>query len=262
MIFQHHLNPAILHIGPIQITWYGLMYVIAFILASHLFRKFSKEKTLHLTFKQIDTLMLYGFLGLLIGARLFYILFYNFHFYLEHPSELLTLQIRGLSFHGGLLGIIIAVIFFAKKHHRSFWNISGHVVIAAPLGIMMVRLGNFINGELYGRLTNGSWGVIFPDGGPHPRHPSQLYEAFSEGILLFFIMYFTQHRWKPHHRGPLFLILYGCFRFLMEFFREPDAQLGFIMAHLSMGQILCLIMIFSGSLLLYLHSKSANFWHF
>ena len=252
MIYHHHLNPDIFHIGPIQITWYGFMYVIAFLVATSLLRKFSKEGSLHLTYPQIDSLMLYGFLGLLIGARLFYILFYNLSFYIEHPSELLTLQIRGLSFHGGLLGIIIAILLFEKKHHLSFWNISGHIVTIAPLGIMMVRIGNFINGELFGRPTFGNWGVIFPGGGTTPRHPSQLYEAFFEGFFLFCCMIFLKQKLKPHLLGPLFLILYGVFRFFMEFFREPDAQLGFVLWHFSMGQMLCLFMILSGTLLIVL----------
>lgn len=230
----------------LKIRWYGFMYIVGFIAAFFLLRKFSKEKLLKLSYAQIDTLLFYSFMGLFIGSRIFYVLFYNFNHYFHSPWDIFAIWKGGLSFHGGLLGIIIGIYILSRKQHLSFWNISDNIVICAPIGIGLVRIGNFINGELFGRLTHGSWGIIFSQGGPHPRHPSQLYESFFEGLILFILMYTLKSRLPSGRLSALFLIFYGIFRFFLEFFRQPDEQLGFVLYQFSMGQIFCLAMIIFG----------------
>ncbi len=250
MIIPHHLNPAILHIGPIEIRWYGLMYVIGFMATYYLMRKFSREKTFKLSYEQIESLIFYLFLGLFFGARIFYTIIYNFPYYSIHPLEIFAFWKGGLSFHGGLLGIVISGILFSRKNKIPFWHLGDTFVTCAPIGLGFGRLGNFINGELYGRPTNGKWGMIFSDGGPMPRHPSQLYESFFEGFILFCLMWVFRKKIKINGQlSALFLIFYGIFRFGIEFFREPDAQLGFVFLTFSMGQILCVIMILAGVIL-------------
>lgn len=249
MIYYHNLNPILLSFGPLSISWYGVMYVLGFICAYLLLKQFSKQKFLKLSIYQIETFLFYCFIGLLLGARLFYVLVYNFDYYLQNPLEMIAIWkgIRGLSFHGGLLGIIMAAIIFSWRYQVSFWNIGDASVIVAPIGLFFGRLGNFINGELYGRLvTSGKWGVVFKDAGPFPRHPSQLYEAFFEGIILFGLMLFFKGKVKKGQLISLFLIFYGIFRFCIEYFREPDSQLGFIFLTFSMGQVLCFLMVLSG----------------
>lgn len=250
MIFYHNLNPILLDLGPLQIRWYGLMYVVSFVVAYFLLTHLSRKKFFKLPPSQIEPYLFYCFIGLFVGARFFYVFVYNFNHYISHPLEIFAFWKGGLSFHGGLLGIFIATLIFGRKQKISFWNFADNAVLAAPLGIFCVRIGNFINGELYGRMvTSGKWGVVFKGAGPFPRHPSQLYEAFFEGLVLFGLMWFLKGRLKQGRLFALFFLFYGIFRFFIEYFREPDVQLGFIFMNLSMGQILCLIMMFVGILL-------------
>lgn len=199
-------------------------------------------------------LIFYLVVGLVTGARLGYIFFYqymNLPDYIHHPLEIIAVWDGGMSFHGGLIGIVIAGWWFSKRTKLPFWALADRVVIAAPIGLGLGRVGNFINGELYGRITNVPWGIVFPDGGPLPRHPSQLYEAFLEGLILFLILLWLSKRRMPD--GFLlgtFLLGYGLFRFLIEFFREPDPQLGFVLGPFTMGQALCVIMAGLGILVL------------
>ncbi|MBI2646156.1 MAG: prolipoprotein diacylglyceryl transferase [Deltaproteobacteria bacterium] len=256
MIYTHTLDPVIFHLGPLQLRWYGLMYVIGFVGAYFLLRKFSKEGSFKLSFIQIESLLFYAFVGLFVGARFFYVFIYNFSYYIHHLIEIVAIWkgLAGLSFHGGMIGVVIAAILFSRKHKIPFWHLGDHFVLCAPIGLGFGRVGNFINGELFGRSTSGNWGVIFPEGGLIPRHPSQLYESFFEGAVLFSLLLFFRKRVREGQLSALFLIFYGIFRFALEYFREPDPQLGFIFLNFSMGQLLCFLMILCGSgLLLYFH---------
>jgi phosphatidylglycerol---prolipoprotein diacylglyceryl transferase len=244
MHWTHNLDPAIVHFGSIQIRWYGLMYVIGMVLSYLLLKNyFSKKGYLLVPREKIDDLITWSFVGLLLGARLFYIIFYNPKFYLSNPLEIFAFWHGGLSFHGGVAGIAVAMYFYAKKIKVPILNIGDHIAICGALGIGFGRIGNFINGELWGRVTTVPWAIIFPDAGKAPRHPSQLYESFFEGFLMFFILIFIRSKQKNHGTTLFsFLALYAIFRFFIEFVRQPDSQLGFIVFSLSMGQLLCIAM--------------------
>jgi phosphatidylglycerol:prolipoprotein diacylglycerol transferase len=245
------IDPEIIRIGPLSIRWYGMMYLLAFA-SSYLLVKYQvRKKGLHFPKETIESLYSYLILGLLIGARLGYVVFYNLSHYLHHPLEIVAVWQGGMSFHGGLIGSILAGILFCRKYKVDFWLHADLVIVTAPVGLALGRLGNFINGELYGRVTDVPWGIVFPTGGPLPRHPSQLYEVSLEGILLFAILWVAKDReLKPGSLTALFLILYGTFRFAAEFFREPDAHLGLVVGPLSMGQVLSAAMLLLGVLLL------------
>jgi len=245
MHWTHNLDPAIFHLGSLEIRWYGLMYVISMI-SAYLFMKhyFIKKGTLRLQAKRLDDLITWIFFGLLIGARVFYILFYNISHYLSNPLEIFAFWHGGLSFHGGALGVAIATIMYTKRIKAPTLNVGDHLVFCGAIGIFLGRLGNFINGELYGRVSDVPWAMIFPEGGQLPRHPSQLYESFFEGFLMSIIL-FTVIKFQRRDGTALFCFfsLYSVFRFFIEFFRQPDSQLGFIVFGLSMGQLLCLGML-------------------
>ncbi|TET93858.1 MAG: prolipoprotein diacylglyceryl transferase [Desulfobacteraceae bacterium] len=246
------INPTIINIGPLQIRWYGVMYILAFLASYFLVRYQIRKKRLNIDINTVNDLFLFLIIGLIIGARLGYVIFYNLPFYLSHPLKLFAIWEGGMSFHGGLIGAIVSGLIYIKKHRVDFWAIADLIVVTAPIGLGLGRLGNFINAELYGRVTNVPWGMIFPTGGDLPRHPSQLYQFFLEGILLFTILWWIKD--FPFKKGTLFclfLILYSIFRFFVELFREPDPQLGLIFSFLTMGQILSIFMCISGLILLY-----------
>ena len=245
MHWTHDLDPAIIHFGSLQIRWYGLMYVIGMMTSYVLLKNyFSRRKYLLVPPQKIDDLITWAFVGLLLGARIFYIIFYNPTFYLSNPLEIFAFWHGGLSFHGGAAGIAVAMYFFSRKLKVPMLNLGDHIAICGAIGIGLGRIGNFINGELWGRVTSVPWAIIFPDAGPDPRHPSQLYESFFEGFLMFFILIFIRKKQKSHGTTLFsFLGLYAIFRFFIEFFREPDMQLGFIVFNLSMGQLLCIVML-------------------
>jgi phosphatidylglycerol:prolipoprotein diacylglycerol transferase len=252
------LNPILVKLGPIRISWYGMMYFLGFIFSYLLVRyQVKKKKDFGISLEEVEGLYFYLILGLIIGARLGYVLFYDFPVYRSHPLEIFAVWHGGMSFHGGLIGVLMAILYFCRKKKKSFWKLSDLLVVTAPIGLGLGRIGNFINGELYGRVTQVPWGMIFPRGGPLPRHPSQLYESALEGGLLFLILWRVKDR--KHADGTLsalFLLLYGVFRFVIEFFREPDVQLGFVLGPFSMGQVLCAVMIAAGSfLMIYLKRK-------
>ena len=246
-----NINPILIELGPFRLSWYGLMYVFGFA-ASYLLVLYQlKRKDFGLSKLDVENLYFYLILGLVIGARLGYVLFYDLKMYLADPLEIIRIDHGGMSFHGGLIGVVVVGIVFSWKNRKSFWKIADLIIVTAPIGLGFGRIGNFINGELYGRVTQAPWGLIFPRGGPLPRHPSQLYESALEGGLLFVILWFLKDRKLPD--GSLlavFLILYGAFRFFVEFFREPDVQLGFILGPFTMGQVLCASMMAGGGLLL------------
>ncbi len=207
----------------------------------------------------LDSLYTYLILGLIIGARIGYVLFYDLKSYLNNPLEIFAVWHGGMSFHGGMIGSLLAGYLCCRKFRVNFWQSADLVVVTAPIGLGLGRLGNFINGELYGRVANVPWAMVFPAGGPLPRHPSQLYEFFLEGVLLFTILWIAKNR--RHMAGSmtaLCLVLYGVFRFIVEFFREPDAQLGFIAGPFTMGQILSVLTMLGGIVLYIVRKRSVG----
>ncbi|GAB3031309.1 prolipoprotein diacylglyceryl transferase [Bowmanella dokdonensis] len=239
------IDPVIFSIGPVSLRWYGLMYLLGFIAAWYLAgRRLDRTPWSR---EQLSDLMFYGFLGVIIGGRLGYVFFYQFGHFLEDPLYLLKIWTGGMSFHGGLLGVIAALWWFARKTGAHLLQVGDFVAPLVPIGLGAGRIGNFINAELWGRTTDVPWAVLFPGAGPLPRHPSQLYEFLLEGVILFVILWWYSA--KPRPMGSvsgLFLAGYGCFRFIVEFFREPDAHLGLYSGMLSQGQLLCIPMILIG----------------
>jgi phosphatidylglycerol:prolipoprotein diacylglycerol transferase len=253
-----NLNPILLKLGPIRLSWYGLMYVIGFLASYLLVRNQIKRKDFGITKPEVENLYFYLILALIIGARLGYILFYDLTAYLRAPLEIFAVWHGGMSFHGGLIGLLLVALLFSWKNKKSFWKIADLFIVTAPIGLGLGRIGNFINGELYGRVTQVPWGMIFPHGGPLPRHPSQLYESALEGWVLFGVLWYCKD--KKLSSGMLlaiFLFLYGCFRSLLEFFREPDVQLGFIFGPFTMGQVLSAFMI-GGGIFLFFYLPKKN----
>lgn len=242
-----NIDPVLISIGPISVRWYGLMYLVGFMFAMWLANRRADKPNSGWNREQVSDLLFAGFLGVVVGGRLGYVLFYNFDLFLADPLYLFKVWTGGMSFHGGLLGVITAMFWYAKKHGRTFFGVADFVAPLVPFGLGVGRLGNFMNGELWGRVTDVPWAMVFPTGGPLPRHPSQLYEMALEGVVLFFILnWFIR---KPRPLGSvsgLFLAGYGTFRFLVEYVREPDAHLGLFGGFISMGQILSSPMIFGG----------------
>ena len=249
MIRYPDINPVLLKIGPLKIHWYGVMYLIGFLLI-WLLASFKVKKSKGLwTADQLSDIIFYGIIGVLLGGRIGYILFYNFSEYLAHPLEMIKVWDGGMSFHGGLLGVVIAMWIFAKRNGKNLFQVGDFIVPFIPIGLGAGRIGNFINGELWGKVTNLPWAMIFPTDPSHmPRHPSMLYEFFLEGIVLFIVLFFYSRKDKPRMAvSGLFLLLYGIFRFLVEFVRVPDPQLGYLAwGWLTMGQILSFPMIIIG----------------
>jgi len=253
------IDPVLFQIGPFRLQYYGLMYLVAFGLTYYLVvRRIKNEDRWTATPEEVQKWMTALILGVLIGGRLGYVLFYNLEYYTRHPLEIILpfsfedgvtfSGIAGMSYHGGLLGAIIAGWFTSRAQKGLVFQLMDLFVPAAPLGYTFGRIGNFINGELYGRVTDVPWGMVFPLArDSRLRHPSQLYEAFFEGIFLFVVLWFLKNRVKTPGvmLGP-YLIGYGTVRFFIEYFRQPDDHLGFVLANLSMGQILCLAMILFG----------------
>jgi len=214
----------------------------------------------------VDNLNLTLILGVILGGRIGYVTIYNPVYYLAHPWEIPATWSGGMSFHGGCIGALLAGYWYCRRKRLDYWKTADLYIATVPIGLFFGRLGNFINGELYGRVTTAPWGMIFPDAGPLPRHPSQLYEALLEGIVLFILLWSLKARpWQSRRTNwphgsilALFLCGYGSCRFIVEFFREPDAQLGFVFFHFSMGQILCGLMIMAGAILWIGRTKSAS----
>jgi len=248
-----HINPILIDLGPIRVSWYGLTYVLGFFVSYLLVRYQLKKKDFGVSKLDVENLFFYLILGLIIGARLGYVLFYDLKMYVTDPLEIFAVWHGGMSFHGGLIGVLLVGILFSWKNKKSFWKIADLFIVTAPIGLGLGRIGNFINGELYGRATQVPWAMIFQTDRHHlPRHPSQLYESALEGGVLFLILWFLKDRELPD--GGLlaaFLSLYGLFRFFVECFREPDPQLGFILGPFTMGQILSSFMIVGGIVLFF-----------
>jgi phosphatidylglycerol:prolipoprotein diacylglycerol transferase len=245
--------PVALKIGPLKIHWYGLMYLIAFGLAWFLAWIRQRKPNSGWTMEQISDLIFYGALGAVIGGRIGYMLFYDFSNFISQPWIIFKVWQGGMAFHGGLVGAMIALWLFSKKYKKTFFEVGDFTAPLVPLGLAAGRLGNFINGELWGRITQVPWGMVFPQAGPEPRHPSPLYEFFLEGIVLFIILWWFSAKPKPRMAvSGMFLLCYGVFRFFLEFFRQPDPQLGFIAFDwLTQGQLLSIPMILAGATMLW-----------
>lgn len=251
------IDPVIFSLGPLQVRWYGAMYVLGFLVAGFILKYLHDKKFWPLTVEHIDKYVTWSIVGMFLGARFAYVFIYNWDYYSVNLLELLAVWKGGLSFHGALVGLIVSTWLFAKKYNARFFQISDCLAIVGGPGLFFGRIGNFINGELYGRVTDSWVGVVFPGGGPFPRHPSQLYEAFLEGIVLFVIMFFLHKRQRFYGVvSGAFMLCYGGFRFIVEFFREPDAQLGFYLSYFTMGQFLCVLMMISSVFVLWMAKKS------
>jgi phosphatidylglycerol---prolipoprotein diacylglyceryl transferase len=257
MLTHPKIDPVALQLGPIAIHWYGLMYLLAFglfMLCANMRLKHEPFRSLEgqgaWSRKDIEDMLFAGVLGVVIGGRLGYCLFYKPSFYLANPLQILFVWQGGMSFHGGLLGVIVSQIWFARSRGKPFWQLMDFVAPCVPPGLAAGRLGNFINGELWGRQADADlpWAMVFPQSGtPIPRHPSQLYEMLLEGIVLFIVLWLYARR--PRKEGKVaaaFLIGYGIARFTAEYFREPDAHLGMVALRMSMGQWLSIPMIIFG----------------
>ncbi len=259
------IDPVLIQIGPLAVRWYALAYILGIILGFWLVKKElaktsgnnkypAKYPPLIISKKLTEDLIFWAVIGIIIGGRLGYTLFYQTAYYLENPLHILRIWEGGMSFHGGFLGFAVAFLFFCRRNAIAYLPLMDLMSCVAPLGIGLGRIANFINGELWGRVSDVQWAIIFPRAGELPRHPSQLYEAALEGLLLFIIMQslqrFTSLRARPGALSGIFLLLYGIMRIFCEFFREPDAQLGFLWLGATMGQILSLPMVLFGAFLL------------
>ncbi len=245
------IDPVIFSIGPLALRWYGLMYLVGFVFALWLANRRADMPKSGWTREQVSDLLFAGFLGVVLGGRIGYVFFYNFDVFLEDPLYLFKIWTGGMSFHGGLIGVTTAMVWYARRQGRSVLAVTDFIAPLVPFGLGMGRIGNFMNDELWGRVSDVPWAVLFPSGGYLPRHPSQLYEFALEGIVLFFIIHWFVKSSRPAGSvSGLFLLGYGSFRFIVEYFREPDAHLGLYGDWISMGQILSLPMIIGGLLLM------------
>ncbi|MBC8494041.1 MAG: prolipoprotein diacylglyceryl transferase [bacterium] len=244
------INPVALDLGFVQIYWYGLMYLLAF-LAAYFLANYRAKKSNDWNAQQIEDMIFYGAIGVVVGGRLGYMLFYNLPNFLSDPLSIFAIQGGGMSFHGGFLGVLLAMILFNRKYNKSFFTTMDFVAPLVPLGLGFGRLGNFINGELWGKVTDSSLGMYIQTQ-ELTRYPSQLYEAFLEGLVLFIILWLFSSKTRPLMSvSALFLIFYGLFRFIIEFVRVPDVQLGYLAFNwLTMGQLLSLPMVVFGVYLL------------
>ncbi|GAB7022109.1 prolipoprotein diacylglyceryl transferase [Salidesulfovibrio brasiliensis] len=252
MFIHPGFDPVAISIGPVAIRWYGLMYLLGFLSGWLLGRYRAKQSWRGWTVTQVDDFVTYVILGVVLGGRLGYVLFYQPQFIWTDPLEIFAIWHGGMSFHGGLLGVIVACWWFARRHGKSIFDVGDFVAPLIAPGLFFGRLGNFINAELWGRVTDGPWGMVFPGAGAVPRHASQLYEATLEGLVLFLLVWFYSASPRPKGAvGGAFLVGYGAFRFIVEFARQPDAHLGYIaFGWLTMGQILCVPMILFGAWLM------------
>ena len=260
--YQHlpfNLNPTVFSLGFLRVDWYSLAYIIGFLMVYFLLKYRIKkgENDFNFNVTNLLDLLFYSFVGLLLGGRLGYVLFYNFSYYLKNPMTIISpfdpvthnfVGIYGMSYHGGLIGVLLLAWFFSRKSKINFYKLSNFVVPAVPAGYFFGRLGNFFNGELYGRVTTKFWGMYFPaDPLGTLRHPSQLYEAILEGLVIFIILWNIRNKEKFREKTlGIYLFTYAFFRIIIEFFREPDPQVGYILGFLTLGQILCIIMALLG----------------
>ena len=255
-MYIHNLNPVLVNIGFVEIRWYSLAYIFGILIGWWFGKKILdfriKAKNSSLGLVSFDNLISYIIISMIIGGRLGYIIFYNFDYYLNNPIDIFKIWEGGMSFHGALVGVVIGTHLFAKSIETETLLFLDIIACVAPIGIFFGRIANFINGELFGKPTNLSWSVVFPEVDNVPRHPSQIYEAFLEGILLFLILipFIYNKKIRTGYCSSLFLIFYGLFRILAEQFREPDLQIGYFFNFFSLGSILSLFMVIAGILIL------------
>lgn len=256
-----NFDPVIFSIGPLAIRWYSLAYIAGIIFTFFILKKFNNKSKI-MSEKALDDWIVFAVLGIVLGGRLGYVLFYDFGYYLENPAQILVIWKGGMSFHGGLIGSLIAMFLFCKKYQIEFFKLMDILAIATPIGLFFGRIANFINMELYGRITTSKFGVIFPNAGELPRHPSQIYEAICEGLLTFIILAsltkFTNIRKKTGFLSGLFLVCYSTSRIILEQFREPDEQIGFLFNHITMGQILSVPIMLVGIILIIFAVKNKD----
>ncbi len=250
-MYIHNLDPVAFTLFNFKVYWYSLSYLFGFLFSYFYAKYLIQNRYFQINFKNFEDFLGWAVIGVVVGGRIGYIIFYNFDFYYQNPSEIIKIWEGGMSFHGGLVGLILSVILYSRLKNIDLLDLSNLVSACSPFGIFLGRLANFINGELIGRPTNSNWGVIFNEN-DILRHPSQLYQATFEGLIIFLIILFILKK-KYHYRFnifAIFLIFYGSFRFLLEFFREPDSHLGFIIMNLSMGQLLSFPMVLFGFIFL------------
>lgn len=244
------IDPVLIQLGPFAVRWYALAYIAGLVLGWRYMRALSARPPAVLSLERLDDLLVWVTLGVVLGGRLGYVLFYKPLYFLAHPLEVVFLWQGGMSFHGGALGVIAATALFCRKHRLAFLAVTDLVACAVPIGLGLGRIANFINGELFGRASDAPWAMVFPHGGPLARHPSQLYEALLEGLALFVALAWLWRKEALRRRigwlSGAFLVGYGLARSLAEFFREPDAHIGFLVGGVTMGQILSLPMIAAG----------------
>ena len=251
LLIHPNIDPIAFSIGPLAVRWYGLMYLAGFAIGWWLGTRRIAKGQAPITRAQLDDLLFLIVLGVILGGRLGYVLFYKPAYYAAHPLEILAIWQGGMSFHGGLLGVMLAMVVAARRHKVDWLRLMDFLAPLVPPGIAAGRLGNFINAELPGRVTDVPWGMVFPGAGEAPRHPSQLYQFALEGLTLFIVLWWFSS--KPRPRGQvsaMFLLGYGVLRFVAEFAREPDSFIGYLALGLTMGQWLCLAMIAAGAALL------------
>ena len=249
MLIHPDFDPIAFSLGPLQVRWYGLMYLFGFAGGWALGRYRATQPGADWSKAQVDDLVFFIALGVILGGRVGYVLFYNFGALLDDPLMLFRIWEGGMSFHGGLLGVLLAMGLFARKIHKGFFEVTDFIAPLVPPGLFFGRIGNFINGELWGRVSDVPWATVFygPGAGELPRHPSQLYQAALEGVALFLILWLFSAKLRPTMAvSGMFLFWYGVFRFVVEFFRQPDAHLGYLLGWLTMGQLLSLPMIIIG----------------
>ena len=260
-MYTHNLDPVLINIGFLAIRWYSLAYILGIIAGWWLGKKIIvhilKNETLKFNVKEFDDLITYLVISIVIGGRLGYVVFYNLGYYIANPFDVIKIWQGGMSFHGALIGIIIGTYLYSRKKNVPIFFLLDTIACVSPIGIFFGRIANFINGELIGKVTTASWGIIFPAVDMLPRHPSQLYEALLEGLVLFLILNYLvfSKKYKMGTCSCLFLICYGIFRIISEFFREPDAHIGYIFNLFSMGTILSFFMILAGFIVLVIKKK-------
>jgi len=255
------IDPVLIEIGPLAIRWYALAYIFGLLIGMFYMRAFVAKPPRVMSKRDVDDFLVWATLGVILGGRFGYVLFYNFDAYLANPLAIFKVWEGGMSFHGGLIGVLAATWLFARRRGLNFLAVGDAVAVAAPIGLFLGRLANFINGELFGRVTDVPWGMVFPHGGPLPRHPSQLYEAFLEGLVLFVVLWLCARseriRRRPGMLGGIFLIGYAMARASVEFVRQPDAHIGFLWAGATMGQLLSLPFLLIGLYLLLRRGREA-----